>query len=88
MTPEFVITIGKETVTAVLVIAAPMLIIAMTIGISISLFQTVTQIRDQTLTFIPKIVGIIIAIIFFLPYMLGTLIAFATKIFTLGRYIV
>ncbi|MBN1520921.1 MAG: flagellar biosynthesis protein FliQ [Candidatus Aureabacteria bacterium] len=88
MSPELVITIGKETAYTVLLIGGPMLIIAMIVGITITIFQTVTQIRDQTLTFIPKIVAILVALIFFLPFMIQTLIAYSIKIFTLGSQFV
>ena len=87
MSPEMIITIGKETAYTVLLIGGPMLIIAMVVGITVTIFQTVTQIRDQTLTFIPKIVAIVLSLIFFMPFMIQTLVAFATKIFTLGSQI-
>ena len=84
MTAELILTLGKETAYTVLLVGGPMLIIAMIVGITVTIFQTITQIRDQTLTFIPKIVAIVVSLIFFLPFMLQTLISFTVKIFTLG----
>ncbi|MCK5706264.1 MAG: flagellar type III secretion system protein FliQ [Candidatus Aureabacteria bacterium] len=87
MTPEMVMTIGKETAIALLMIASPMLILAVVVGVSVTIFQTVTNLKDQTLTFVPKIVAIVLALIFFMPFILQTLTSFTIKIFTLAQTI-
>ena len=87
MSIEMVLELGKETTSAVLLIAAPMLLTGMIIGVLVVIFQTVTSIRDQTLTFIPKIVGVIVALIFFMPWMINILLAFAIKMFSMGQHI-
>ena len=87
MSIEMVLELGKETTTTLLLIAAPMLLTGMTIGVLVVMFQTVTSIRDQTLTFIPKIVGVIIALILFMPWMINLLLAFAIKMLSMGQHI-
>ena len=87
MSIEMVLELGKETTTTLLLIAAPMLLTGMTIGVLVVMFQTVTSIRDQTLTFIPKIVGVILALILFMPWMINLLLAFAIKMLSMGQHI-
>jgi flagellar biosynthetic protein FliQ len=60
-----------------------MLILALIIGLSISLLQAITQIQEMTLTFIPKIVGVAIALIIFLPWMITTIVGFATQLLSI-----
>jgi flagellar biosynthesis protein FliQ len=81
MTPESIITLGEQTTMAVLLVSAPMMIISTIVGILITIFQTVTQLRDQTLTFIPKIVSIILALIIFMPFMIQIIVTYTVKVF-------
>jgi len=83
MTPELVIYIGREAVYTVLLIAGPLLIGSILIGLTISIFQATTQIQEQTLTFVPKIVGVFIMIVVFGPWMLNILLAFTQNLFTI-----
>ena len=83
MTPELVIYIGREAVYTVLLIAGPLLIGSIRIGLTISIFQATTQIQEQTLTFVPKIVAIFIMIVVFGPWMLNILLAFTQNLFTI-----
>lgn len=80
MTPEFVIEMGQRTLETALLIAAPVLIFSLTAGLVVSLFQAVTQINEATLTFLPKILAIALALIIFLPWMMSTMIGFATQV--------
>lgn len=82
MTPEMVLTIARETITTSLLLALPPLSIALLVGLVISIFQAVTQVQEQTLTFVPKIVAVLLSLLFFGPWMLGLLIEFATRIFS------
>ncbi len=82
MTPEFITMIGKETILVVLMVAAPILASGMIIGLAISLFQAVTQIQEMTLTFVPKIVVVMIALLIFAPWMMELLITFTTDMIT------
>jgi len=89
MPPKAAIHIGKKAVEAVLLGSAPMLIAAMVIGLVISIFQAATQINEQTMTFIPKIVAVFVTLLIFGPWIMDLLITFTTGIFnqiaTIGR---
>jgi len=89
MTPEFVINIGRQAIETALTVAAPMLLAALVIGLVISIFQAATQINEQTMTFIPKIVGVFLTLLIFAPWMLQKVTSFLTMIFdqlpTVGR---
>ncbi|MCP3931251.1 MAG: flagellar biosynthesis protein FliQ [Bacteroidetes bacterium] len=82
MSPESVVHIGRKAVETVLLTAAPMLLVAMIVGLVISMFQAATQINEQTMTFIPKIVAVFITLLIFGPWIMNILITFATGIFT------
>lgn len=75
------INIGQQAIYTALMIAAPMLVLGLVVGVLISIFQAATQINEQTLTFIPKILAIIIALILFGPWMLSTMVEFTTRLF-------
>lgn len=81
MTPEFVVNIGRQAIETTLMCAAPMLIAALSIGLMISIFQAATQINEQTLTFIPKIVGVFVTLLVFSPWILQKSTAFLISIF-------
>lgn len=83
MTPELVIYISREAVYTVLLISGPLLIGSIFIGLTISIFQATTQIQEQTLTFVPKIVAIFVMIVVLGPWMLNILIAFTQNLFTI-----
>ncbi|PLX84484.1 MAG: flagellar biosynthetic protein FliQ [Desulfuromonas sp.] len=76
MTPEFVVDIGRKAVEMVLLLAAPMLLSAVVIGLMVSIFQAATQINEQTMTFIPKIVAVLVSLILFAPWMIQKMLAF------------
>ena len=79
---EWVIDIGHQAIRVTLMLAAPMLLGALVIGILVSLFQAVTQINEQTLSFIPKILVVVGAIALWAPWMSDTLTTFTTDLFT------
>lgn len=81
MTPEYVVDIGRQALETVLMVAAPMLIVALVVGLLISIFQAATQINEQTMTFIPKIVGVFVTMLVFAPWMLQKTSAFLRMIF-------
>ena len=74
----------RNTLVLALQISAPMLLIGMAVGIIISLFQAVTQIQEQTLTFVPKIASMIVAAILLMPWIAQRLLEYAEKIFSGG----
>ena len=81
MTPEYVVGIARQAIETTLMCAAPMLIAALVIGLVISIFQAATQINEQTMTFIPKIVGVFVTLLIFAPWILQKTTAFLTMIF-------
>lgn len=89
MSPEMIVAIGRKAVQTVLLTSAPMLIAALVIGLVISIFQAATQINEQTMTFIPKIVAVFITLLLFGPWIMELLITFTTALFsqiaTVGR---
>jgi flagellar biosynthetic protein FliQ len=80
MTPEFATELIKTLMFQAVMLAAPILVTAMIIGLAVSLFQAVTTIQEQTLTFVPKALGITAVLIVLLPWMLRTAIEFATAV--------
>lgn len=81
MTPDFVIKVGQDAVLVVLKVAGPMISVGLAIGLIIAIFQATTQIQEQTLTFVPKIFGIFVAMVIFSSFMLNTLLDFTLEIF-------
>lgn len=81
MTPEGVIQIAEQGVWTVLLVAGPLLILALVVGLLVSVFQATTQIQEQTLAFVPKIVAVLVGIVFFGPWMLSKVLTFANGIF-------
>ncbi len=80
MTPEFVMDFARRAMEVTLMVSAPMLGFGLIIGLTVSIFQAVTSIQEMTLTFIPKILGVMAAIIIFLPWMLQIMISFTSNI--------
>jgi flagellar biosynthetic protein FliQ len=80
MTPEFAVELVKNLMFQAIALAAPILIVAMVIGLGVSLFQAVTSIHEQTLSFVPKALGIVGVTILLLPWLLRTSIEFATSV--------
>ncbi len=78
-TPE-VLEIAREAIMVALQIGAPVMIVALVVGLVISLFQALTQIQEMTLTFVPKILVIFLSLLVFLPFMLSTLTSFTERL--------
>ena len=81
MTPEYVLQLAYQMFYTAVLLAAPVLIAGLIVGLAVGIFQAVTQIHEMTLTFIPKIVAVVIALIVFMPWMLRTLIGFTMRIY-------
>lgn len=77
-----VISIGQQAILVALLAAAPVLLLSMVVGLTISLFQAVTQIQEPTLAFIPKIVVSALALLFFAPFILALLTDFTARVFS------
>lgn len=82
MTPESVMTMGRTAMEVTLMVAAPMLLVALIIGLIISIFQAATQINEATLSFIPKLVGIFVALIIAGPWMLAVMLDYMRGVLT------
>jgi flagellar biosynthetic protein FliQ len=80
MNAEFAVELLKAMIYQALLIAAPVLITAMVIGLAISLFQAVTTIHEQTLTFVPKALGVIGILLLLLPWIVRSLVEFTTSV--------
>jgi flagellar biosynthetic protein FliQ len=76
MTPADAMMLARETVYVTLKLGAPAMILALVVGLLVSFLQAITQIQEMTLTFVPKLVVIMLSLILFLPFMLQTLISF------------
>jgi len=81
LTQETIIHLAQEALTVALLVAAPMLGSAMLVGIIVSILQATTQIQEQTLTFVPKIIAVMVAILFLGPWMLRTVTVFTQTLF-------
>ena len=80
MNPEFAIELLKTMIYQALSIAAPVLIVAMVIGLAISLFQAVTTIHEQTLAFVPKALAVVGVLLLLLPWIVRSLVEFTTAV--------
>lgn len=83
MDEAFVMTMGREALMLALLVGAPMLAVSLLVGLVVSLFQAMTQINEMTLTFVPKIIGIGLIILFLGPWMLQQLIMYTVHMFDL-----
>lgn len=81
MTPDTVINLAEQSIYTIMIISAPMLLIALAVGLLVSVFQAMTQIQEQTLAFIPKILAVFISIVLFGPWMLTMLLDFTRDLF-------
>ncbi|WP_138414809.1 flagellar biosynthesis protein FliQ [Aquibacillus sediminis] len=81
MSGEFVISLAEQGIYTVLMVVGPLLLLALAVGLLVSIFQATTQIQEQTLAFIPKIVAVLVGLIFFGPWMLTRMVEFTSNIF-------
>lgn len=81
MTQGMVIDILRNAFMTIIITSGPILLVALTIGLIISILQATTQIQEQTLSFVPKIVAVLLALIVFGSFIINTLITFTTNIF-------
>ena len=81
MTPDDVVAIGRQALEMTVLLSAPVLLVSLVIGVLISVFQAVTQIQEQTLSFVPKFLAVILIFLFTLPWALDTLMRYTTELF-------
>ncbi len=81
MTPDFIVGFSRQALEATLMLAMPMLGLGMIVGLAVSIFQSVTQIQEMTLAFVPKILAVMLGLLVFGPWMLQKLLSFTEGIF-------
>lgn len=81
MSVDDIVFLGRDAMMVTLLASAPMLLSGMIIGLIISIFQSVTQIQEITLTFVPKIVVVLVSFVVFLPWMLNMVLSFVQPLF-------
>ncbi len=77
-----IITIAKEAIYTIIISGAPLLLISLVVGLVISIFQTVTSIQEQTLTFVPKILAVFVGLTLIGPWMMDVLSNFMTRLWS------
>ena len=82
LTPELAINVCRKAIQTILMCAAPMLLAGMIVGLFVSIFQAATQINEQTLTFIPKIIAVFVTMLLFGPWIIKLLLTFTSGVFT------
>lgn len=88
MTPEFVTGYFLVAMKTAIMLAAPMLLVGLVVGILVSMFQAATQINEMTLVFVPKMLGVVVALLIFFPWMLKIITEFTTNnIVNISMYI-
>lgn len=80
MTPDVVLDLAQNSVFTILMVAGPLLIVALGVGLLVSIFQATTQIQEQTLAFIPKIIAVFVSLVIFGPRMLSVLLDFTQQL--------
>jgi len=81
MSQEIVLEIANRAIMTTLIISAPLLLAGLIVGLLVSILQAVTQIHEMTLTFIPKILAIVITLLLMLPWMIGKFVTFTINLF-------
>jgi flagellar biosynthetic protein FliQ len=81
MTPEKVMEIGRQAIEMTLILSGPLLLAALLIGLMVSIFQAATQINEQTLSFIPKLLGMFMVLILAGPWMLQMMVDYIRRLF-------
>ncbi|MGB9660811.1 MAG: flagellar biosynthesis protein FliQ [Moorellaceae bacterium] len=80
MSQEMVLSLARDALTTALLLSAPALALSLAVGVGISILQATTQIQEQTLTFVPKIVAVLLSVLFLGRWMLGVLTQFAGQL--------
>ena len=82
MTPETVTSLMSEAIKLTLLVGAPMLLVGLCVGLLISVFSAVTQIQEMTLTFVPKIIAVFLALLISLPWILEKLTTYTINLYS------
>jgi flagellar biosynthesis protein FliQ len=79
MSPETVVSFGRQALEMMLIVSAPLLLIALGVGLAVSFFQAITQLNEQTLSFLPKLVAVTLALVVLGPWMITTLVDYLQR---------
>jgi flagellar biosynthetic protein FliQ len=82
MTPESVMTLGRQAMEVTLMVSAPLLLVALGVGLIVSIFQAATQINETTLSFIPKLIAVFVALVVAGPWMLTIMLDYMRQVLT------
>ncbi len=80
MTPEFVTGFFVQAIKTAILLSAPMLLVGLVIGVLVSMFQAATSINEMTMVFVPKMLGVALALLFFFPWMIKVIIGFTQNL--------
>lgn len=81
MSNDLAIQIGRDALVMVMLVSAPMLGLGLLVGILVSIFQAITQIQEQTLSFVPKIMAVFVAVLLFGPWILSLMVGYTRELF-------
>jgi flagellar biosynthesis protein FliQ len=81
MNQEMILKLAKDTLQVTLIVSGPMLIVALVVGVLISIAQVVTSVQDMTLSSVPKVIAVFLTFLFVFPWMMNTLLAFTTQLY-------
>ena len=81
MSHALVVDLARNAIMLALLIAGPMLVVALLVGLTVSVLQAVTQIQEQTLAFVPKLVGVSVVFLLALPWVMQLLVKYTTELF-------
>jgi len=82
MTEDVVLSLGRDAIFTTVALSAPLLFAALIVGLIVSIFQAVTQINEATLTFIPKMLAIVVVLVVMAPWMTQMITSYTTELFT------
>lgn len=80
MSAEMVLSIAEKAVYTTLMVCGPLLLLSLVVGLIVSIFQATTQIQEQTLAFVPKIIAVLVGLIFFGPWMLSMMLSYTHEL--------
>ncbi len=81
MSQDMILKLAKDTLQITLMVSGPMLIIALAVGILVSIVQVVTSIQDMTLSFVPRVIAVFLTFLFVFPWILSTMLAFTAQLY-------
>lgn len=81
MSPDQAVELCREAVILTLLVGAPVMLVSVVIGLVISLFQAVTQLQEQTLSFVPKILAMMLTVLYILPWLIGRMVDYTQDLY-------